>query len=63
MKHQAEGMSAPEQVDIGHVGEVASIDTSVLKVLENKRPDPCYRTYWVLMKKAMPTISMRICGR
>ena len=35
VKHQAEGMSAPEQVDIGHVGEVASIDTSVLKVLEN----------------------------
>jgi len=35
VKHQAEGMSAPEQVDIGHVGEVASIDISVLKVLEN----------------------------
>ena len=35
VKHQAEDMSAPEQVDIGHVGEVASIDTSVLKVLEN----------------------------
>lgn len=35
VKHQAEGISAPEQVDIGHVGEVASIDTSVLKVLEN----------------------------
>lgn len=35
VKHQAEGMNAPEQVDIGHVGEVASIDTSVLKVLEN----------------------------
>lgn len=35
VKHQAEGMSAPEQVDIGHVGEVASIDTNVLKVLEN----------------------------
>jgi len=35
VKHQAEGMSAPEQVDIGHVGEVAYIDTSVLKVLEN----------------------------
>ncbi|CUB05426.1 acetylglutamate kinase [Marinomonas fungiae] len=35
VKHQAEGMSAPEQVDIGHVGEVSSIDTSVLKVLEN----------------------------
>ncbi|TDO95882.1 acetylglutamate kinase [Marinomonas balearica] len=35
VKHQAEGMNAPEQVDIGHVGEVAAIDTSVLKVLEN----------------------------
>lgn len=35
VKYQAEGMSAPEQVDIGHVGEVASIDISVLKVLEN----------------------------
>jgi len=35
VKHQAEGMSAPEPVDIGHVGEVASIDISVLKVLEN----------------------------
>lgn len=35
VKHQAEGMNTPEQVDIGHVGEVASIDTSVLKVLEN----------------------------
>lgn len=35
VKHQAEGMSAPEQVDIGHVGEVSSIDTSVLSVLEN----------------------------
>ncbi|TPE49808.1 acetylglutamate kinase [Maribrevibacterium harenarium] len=35
VKHQAEGASAPEQVDIGHVGEVASVDTSVLKVLEN----------------------------
>lgn len=35
VKHQAEGMSAPEQVDIGHVGEVSNVDTSVLKVLEN----------------------------
>ncbi|MBM6552006.1 acetylglutamate kinase [Marinomonas ostreistagni] len=34
VKQQVEG-GAPEQVDIGHVGEVASIDTSVLKVLEN----------------------------
>lgn len=30
---QAEGMSEPEIIDIGHVGEVASIDTSVLKML------------------------------
>jgi acetylglutamate kinase len=35
VKHQAEGMSAPEQVDIGHVGEVASVDTSFLKFFEN----------------------------
>lgn len=35
VKHQSEGMSAPENVDIGHVGEVAHIDISVLKVLEN----------------------------
>ncbi|MBJ7537942.1 acetylglutamate kinase [Marinomonas transparens] len=35
VKHQAEGMNAPEQVDIGHVGEVSHIDTSILKVLEN----------------------------
>lgn len=33
VKQHVEG-GAPEQVDIGHVGEVASIDTSVLKVLE-----------------------------
>lgn len=35
IKHQSESMDAPEHIDIGHVGEVASIDTSVLKVLEN----------------------------
>ncbi|WP_191602014.1 acetylglutamate kinase [Marinomonas algicola] len=35
VKHQSESMDAPENLDIGHVGEVASIDTSVLKVLEN----------------------------
>ena len=35
VKHQAEGMSTPEQVDIGHVGEVASVDTSFLKFFEN----------------------------
>jgi acetylglutamate kinase len=35
VKHQAEGMTAPEQVDIGHVGEVSSIDTSFLKLFEN----------------------------
>ncbi|MEP3350676.1 MAG: acetylglutamate kinase [Marinomonas sp.] len=35
VKHQAEGMTAPEQVDIGHVGEVASIDTSFLKLFES----------------------------
>ena len=35
VKHQAEGMSTPEQVDIGHVGEVASVDTSFLKLFEN----------------------------
>jgi acetylglutamate kinase len=35
VKHQAEGMSAPEQVDIGHVGEVASVDTGFLKFFEN----------------------------
>lgn len=35
VKHQAEGMSSPEQVDIGHVGEVASIDTSFLSLFEN----------------------------
>lgn len=34
VKQQVEG-GAPEQIDIGHVGEVANIDTSVLKVLEN----------------------------
>jgi len=26
VKHQAEGMNKPEQVDIGHVGEYSSID-------------------------------------
>ena len=35
IKHQSTDMTAPEQVDIGHVGEVVSIDTSILKVLEN----------------------------
>ncbi|GAB3487906.1 acetylglutamate kinase [Marinomonas epiphytica] len=35
VKHQAEGASSAEQVDIGHVGEVANIDTSILKQLEN----------------------------
>jgi|TARA_R110000744_G_scaffold138001_2_gene248664 acetylglutamate kinase len=35
VKHQAEGMTTPEQVDIGHVGEVLSIDTSFLKFFEN----------------------------
>ncbi|MCZ2723663.1 acetylglutamate kinase [Marinomonas sp. 15G1-11] len=35
VKHQSESMDTPEQIDIGHVGEVVSIDTSVLKVLEN----------------------------
>jgi acetylglutamate kinase len=35
VKHQAEGMTTPEQVDIGHVGEVASVDTSFLKFFEN----------------------------
>ncbi|MCW4630795.1 MULTISPECIES: acetylglutamate kinase [Marinomonas] len=35
VKHQAEGMTAPEQVDIGHVGEVASVDTGFLKFFEN----------------------------
>lgn len=35
VKTQASADSAPEIVDIGHVGEVESIDTSVLKMLEN----------------------------
>lgn len=35
VKTQLEQDSAPETVDIGHVGEVESIDTSVLKMLEN----------------------------
>ncbi len=35
VKHQSDSMDTPEQLDIGHVGEVSSIDTSVLKVLEN----------------------------
>ncbi|MFT2110969.1 acetylglutamate kinase [Marinomonas sp. 2405UD68-3] len=35
VKHQSDSMEAPEQLDIGHVGEVSSIDISVLKVLEN----------------------------
>lgn len=32
---QAEGMDEPEIIDIGHVGEVASIDTSVVQMLVN----------------------------
>ena len=35
VKHQSDDMDAPEQVDIGHVGEVSHIDTSILKQLEN----------------------------
>ena len=35
VKTQASADAAPEIVDIGHVGEVDSIDTSVLKMLEN----------------------------
>lgn len=35
VKHQSDEMSTPEIVDIGHVGEVASVDTSVLHMLEN----------------------------
>jgi len=35
VKTQASADAAPEIVDIGHVGEVESIDTSVLKMLEN----------------------------
>lgn len=35
VKTQASEDAAPEIVDIGHVGEVESIDTSVLKMLEN----------------------------
>ena len=35
VKHQSEDMDAPEQVDIGHVGEVSHIDTSILKQLEH----------------------------
>lgn len=35
VKTQASPDAAPEIVDIGHVGEVESIDTSVLKMLEN----------------------------
>mgnify|MGYP001626194352 FL=1 len=36
MSHQTEAMLEPELIDIGHVGEVASIDPSILKVLEKK---------------------------
>ncbi|HQS30001.1 MAG: acetylglutamate kinase [Halothiobacillus sp. 20-53-49] len=36
MTHQTEAMLEPELIDIGHVGEVASIDPSILKVLEKK---------------------------
>ncbi|EAQ64971.1 acetylglutamate kinase [Marinomonas sp. MED121] len=35
VKTQASADAAPEIVDIGHVGEVESIDTSVLEMLEN----------------------------
>jgi acetylglutamate kinase len=35
VKTQVSADAAPEIVDIGHVGEVESIDTSVLKMLEN----------------------------
>ncbi|MGR0279297.1 acetylglutamate kinase [Marinomonas dokdonensis] len=35
VKHQSEDMDTPEQVDIGHVGEVSHIDTSILKQLEH----------------------------
>ncbi|WP_198266526.1 acetylglutamate kinase [sulfur-oxidizing endosymbiont of Gigantopelta aegis] len=31
--HQAEGMDAPEIIDIGHVGEVTNIDTSIIDML------------------------------
>lgn len=33
MSHQAEGMSKPELIDIGHVGEVESIDTAIIDTL------------------------------
>ncbi len=36
MTHQTETMLEPELIDLGHVGEVASIDPSILKVLEKK---------------------------
>jgi len=35
VKTQLDANSPPEIIDIGHVGEVESIDTSVLKMLEN----------------------------
>lgn len=35
VKQQTEESSTPEQVDIGHVGEVASVDTSLLQFFEN----------------------------
>ena len=35
VSHQSPEMTAPEIIDIGHVGEVASIDTSVLDMLVN----------------------------
>ncbi len=36
MTHKTADMDEPEIIDLGHVGEVASIDPSILKVLEKK---------------------------
>ncbi|HBO92828.1 MAG TPA: acetylglutamate kinase, partial [Gammaproteobacteria bacterium] len=35
ISRNAPGMNAPEIIDIGHVGEVASIDTDVINMLVN----------------------------
>ncbi|MHB1229723.1 MAG: acetylglutamate kinase [Halothiobacillus sp.] len=36
LSHKTAEMQVPEMIDLGHVGEVASIDPSILKVLEKK---------------------------
>ncbi|MHB8921252.1 MAG: acetylglutamate kinase [Halothiobacillus sp.] len=36
LSHKTAEMQVPEIIDLGHVGEVASIDPSILKVLEKK---------------------------